>query len=97
MSIKADLQRPPETGRPIIGQEIDAPERFAPDTRHMVLFDVITEDDPAGDGGGRVRVFLTDEGYGQTLDAQERGELRIVHHVRVNRGFLFLDMECDRG
>jgi hypothetical protein len=45
----------------------------------------------------RIRVFLTDEGYGQALESQGRGEVRIVRHARVCKGGLHFDApECDR-
>jgi hypothetical protein len=62
MSIKSQLQPAPERGKPIVGQEVTALERFLEDTRHMIIFDVLTWDCPVGDKGERVRVFLTDEG-----------------------------------
>jgi hypothetical protein len=98
MSIRSQLRESPEQGKPIGGQDIDAPERFAPDTRHMVVYDTITEDSPAGDVGERVRVFLTDEGYGQVLESEGRGQVRIVRHARVRKGDLsYAAPEHDRA
>ena len=45
------------------GHEYMALERFADDTRHMIIFDVLTKDSPVGWQGERTRLFLTDEGY----------------------------------
>ena len=86
MSIKNQLHAAPERGKKITGQDEMALERFAEDTRHMIIFDVITWDCPVGDMGERVRIFLTDEGYSQALQSQERGEMKIVRHARVRRG-----------
>jgi len=58
MSIKQQLHQPGR-GKKITGQEIDALERFAEDTRHMIVFDVLTWDCPVGDKSERVRIFLT--------------------------------------
>lgn len=37
--------------------------RFAEDTRHMIIFDTLTADSPVGWKGERSRAFLTEEGY----------------------------------
>jgi hypothetical protein len=92
MSIKAELRQPPAQGKSISGQDIEALERFAQDTRHMIVLDVLTWDCPVGEKGGRVRVFLTDEGYKQALESQGRGEMKIVRHARVRRGNLTYDV-----
>lgn len=91
MSIKEQLQNTPERGKEITGHELMALERFAEDTRHMILFDVLTWDCPVGDKGNRVRIFLTDEGYRQALESEGRGEMKIVRHARVRRSDIFYD------
>lgn len=89
MSIKDQLHVAPERGRKIVGHEEMALERFAEDTRHMIIFDVITWDCPVGDKGERVRIFLTDEGYKKALESEGRGEMKIVRRARVRRGDIF--------
>jgi len=91
MSIKEQLQNTPERGNEITGHELMALERFAEDTRHMIVFDVLTWDCPVGDKGNRVRIFLTDAGYKQALESEGRGEMNIVRHARVRRGDIFYD------
>lgn len=54
------------------GHEYMALERFADDTRHMIIFDVLTKDSPVGWQGERTRLFLTDEGYRKSLENQEK-------------------------
>ena len=56
------------------GHEYMALERFADDTRHMIIFDVLTKDSPVGWQGERTRLFLTDEGYRKSLENQEKGQ-----------------------
>jgi len=87
-SIRADLQTT-GCGKEITGHELMALERFAEDTRHMIVFDVITWECPVGGKGERVRIFLTDKGYNQALQSQERGEMKIKRHARVRKGELF--------
>jgi len=91
MSIKSQLQQKPEHGKKITGQDIMALERFAEDTRHMIVYDVLTWDCPVGDKGERVRIFLTDEGYAKARESEGRGEMKIVRHARVRRGDIFYD------
>ena len=78
-------------GRNITGHDLMDIARFSEDTRHMIIFDVITWACPVGDNGECVRVFLTDKGYTKALQSQERGEMKIIRHARVRRGDLFFD------
>ena len=64
-----------------------APERYAPDTRHMVILNVVK--DYAGyKPGGRVRQFLTDEGYNEAVTADAQGNVKIIRHATVRMGEL---------
>ena len=47
--------------------------RFAEDTRHMIIFDVLTDDSPVGWKGERTRIFLTEEGYQKSLQNRSWG------------------------
>ena len=55
------------------GHEYMDLQRFAEDTRHMIIFDVLTNDSPVGWKGERTRLFLSDTGYEKALDSQEKG------------------------
>ena len=68
------------------GHDIMALERFDPEVRHMVIFDVLSGDSPVGDKGDRMRLFLTDVGYGKFKDRQEKGEIRIQNHAKAAPG-----------
>lgn len=65
--------------------------RFADDTRHMIIFDVLTNDSPIGWKGERTRVYLTEEGYQKSLKNQELGHIKIISHARVVKGNLYYD------
>ena len=86
-----DQLKQPGRGKEIKGQDIMDFQRFAEDTRHMLIFDVLSWDCPVGDKGERIRIFLTDTGYKQALDSEGRGEMKIVRHARVSNGYLFFD------
>ena len=90
MSIKEKLKEPGRNTN-ITGHEIMALERFAPDTRHMIIFDVLKWECPVGDKDKRVRIFLTDEGYKQALESEGCGEINIIRHAHIWKGDIFFD------
>lgn len=73
------------------GHDIMALERFDPDTRHMIVFDVLSHDSPMGWKGEKMRLFLTEAGYGKALENQEKGYIRIRNHAKVHGGNLTYD------
>ena len=73
------------------GHEYMDLERFAEDTRHMIIFDVLTDDSPMGWKGERTRLFLTEAGYQKSLENQEKGHIKILSHAKVRQGHLYYD------
>lgn len=73
------------------GHEYMALERFADDTKHMIIFDVLTNDSPVGWKGERTRLFLTDAGYQKSLENEKKGHIKILSHARVTHGDLHYD------
>ena len=73
------------------GHEYMDLQRFAEDTRHMIIFDVLTNDSPVGWKGERTRLFLSDTGYEKALDSQEKGQFKILSHAKVRQGNLHYD------
>lgn len=65
--------------------------RFADDTRHMIIFDVLTKNSPIGWKGERTRAYLNEEGYQKSLKNQELGHIKIISHAKVSRGNLHYD------
>ena len=65
--------------------------RFDENTRHMLVFDVLSHDSPVGFKGERMRLFLSDEGHKRALVSEERGEVKIINHARVLSGNLHYD------
>ncbi|WP_101696224.1 DUF5720 family protein [Clostridium minihomine] len=81
-----------KSGEPVLaGHDIMALERFGEDTRHMIVFDVLSHSSPVGDKGERMRLFLTDAGYKKALESQSRGECKILKHAKVFKGDIFYD------
>ena len=66
-------------------------QRFAEDTRHMIIFDVLTDDSPVGWKGERTRLFLSDTGYEKAMDSQAKGQIKILSHAKVRQGNLHYD------
>ena len=73
------------------GHDIMALERFDPEVKHMIVFDVLSGDAPVGDKGDKMRLFLTDAGYQKFLDSQDRGEVKLKNHANVSCGHLHYD------
>ena len=65
------------------GHDIMALERFDPEVRNMVVFEVLSGDSFVGDKGDRMRLFLTDAGYRKFQERQEKVEIKIQEHLKV--------------
>ena len=52
------------------GHSILALERFMDETRHMIIFDVLSWKSPVGEKGERLRLFLSDVGYAKAPPRQ---------------------------
>jgi hypothetical protein len=88
-NIKEQLKGHAQPG--ITGHDITDILRFAEDTRHMIVFDVLMRECPVGDRGERIRIFLSDDGYRQAKESEGRGEMKIICHARVRKGYLSYD------
>lgn len=53
------------------GHSILALERFMDETRHMIIFDVLSWKSPVGEKGERLRLFLSDVGICQGAGIRE--------------------------
>ena len=68
------------------GHSILALERFMDETRHMIIFDVLSWKSPVGEKGERLRLFLSDVGYAKAQASERRGEIKIRKHADVIEG-----------
>ena len=71
------------SARELKGHNILAVERFQDSTRWMVEFAVRKPRTPYGSPGDEVRLFLTEDGYRQALDAQRSQQIKIKRHAHV--------------
>lgn len=76
---------------PVTGHDLLAVERFHDDTRHMIEFQVLSEDNPADTQEACVRQFLTEEAYAKALQDQETGRIRIYKHANIIEGHILPD------
>ena len=65
--------------------------RFDENTRHMIIFHVLTHDSPVGDKGDRMRLFLSEKGYRKALENEKDGNIQILSHAKVVQGNLIYD------
>ena len=77
--------------RKLEGHDIMALERFDPEVKHMIIFDVLSGESPIGDKGHRMRLFLTEAGYKKAVESQDRSFIRILNHAKVSQGHLRYD------
>ena len=63
----------------IRGHDLLAVERFRDDTRHMIEFEVLKDDNLIALRGETARLFLNERGYQRALQSQELGE----NHISV--------------
>ena len=73
------------------GHGILALERFMDETRHMIIFDVLTWESPVGDKGERLRLFLSDEEYAKAQASEKCGEIKIRKHAAIIEGHILDD------
>lgn len=73
------------------GHEYMGLNRFADDTKHMIIFDVISEDCNWGERGDRMRLFLNEGGYSKALAFEKDGQIKIKSHAKVKEGNLCYD------
>lgn len=57
--------------------------RFAEDTRHMIIFDVCSNQCMWGDKGDRMRLYLNEEGYEKALGFVKDSHIKIRTHAKV--------------
>ena len=74
------------SARELKGHNILAVERFQDSTRWMVEFAVRKPRTHYGSPGDEVRLFLTEEGYRQALDAQRGQQIKIKRYAHVVEG-----------
>ena len=79
------------SARELKGHSILAVERFRDNTRWMIEFSVLRSGS-YGSPGDEMRLFLTEDGYRQALDAQRSQQIKIKRYAHVVEGHI-LDFE----
>ena len=80
----------------IRGHDLLAVERFRDDTKHMIIFDVLSRDSPMGEKDQRLRLFLNNEGYAKAQEFQRKGEIKILRHASIIEGHIVPDKKSKR-
>ena len=75
------------SARELKGHNILAVERFQDSTRWMIEFSVLRSGS-YGSPGDEMRLFLTEDGYRQALDAQRSQQIKIKRHAHVVEGHI---------
>ena len=75
------------SARELKGHNILAVERFRDNTRWMIEFSVLRPGS-YGSPGDEIRLFLTEDGYRQALDAQRSQQIKIKRHAHVVEGHI---------
>ena len=60
--------------------------RFDDATKHMIIFDVLTDESPVGWKGERNRLYLSDVGYQKALDNQKSWQYQDYQPCRSCQG-----------
>lgn len=85
------IERQKSGAEKLRGHDILDLNRFSEDTRHMVVFVVISDKSCAGSKGDKMRLFLTDKGYEKFLMEQRDGHVLLKNHAKVRNGHLIYD------
>ena len=72
----------------IRGHDLLVVERFRDDTRYMVEFEVLEDDNLIALRGETARLFLSEQGYQKVLHSQELGKIHITDHALVVEGHI---------
>lgn len=87
MSIRNEIKHGSKI-KEIRGHDVMDLQRFAADTKHMIIFDVLTPESEVGTNGERLRAFLSDDGYERAERIEDRGDIIIIRRYRVHKGDL---------
>ena len=68
--------------------------RFDENTRHMIIFHVLTHDSPVGDKGDKMRLYLSDKGYQKALENTQLFNLLCEKADDVYGGRLPVHVRC---
>lgn len=80
----------------IYGHDLLAVERFNDTTHHMIIFDILSRNNPYGEKGQRMRLFLTDYEYSQAQTSHKQREIKILRHASIIEGHIVPDKKRKR-
>jgi len=80
----------------IKGHSLLALERYSDVTRHMIEFDITSDNLPEGRRGERHRRFLTDAEYVDLRNRQKRREIKIRRYAHVTEGNIIYERKSKK-
>lgn len=80
----------------IRGHNLLCVERFKDATHHMIIFDILSRNNPYGEKGTRMRLFLSDYEYAQAQAAHKQREIKILRHASIIEGHIVPDKKRKR-
>ena len=80
----------------IHGHDLLCVERFLDATKHMIIFDIHSQDSTYGNKGQRIRLFLTEQEYFRAEDAHKHREIKILQHYSIIEGHIIPDKRRKR-
>ena len=66
------------------------------ETRHMIIFDVLSWKSPVGEKGERLPRFISDVCYAQSQASERRGVIKVRKHAAVIEGHILPDRKKRR-
>ena len=80
----------------LLGHDLIGWERFMKEAHHMIILEILNDNNPVGHKGECYRFFLSDEGYKNAKLSEKRGEIKIKSHASVFCGKLYPDKKIQK-
>ena len=80
----------------LLGHDLMGWERFMKEAHHMIILEILNDNNPVGHKGECYRFFLSDEGYKNAKLSEKRGEIKIKSHASVFCGKLYPDKKIQK-
>lgn len=80
----------------IHGHDLLCVKRFQDNTKHMIVFDIHSQNSPYGDKGQRVRLFLNDQEYYNFQIAHKQKDIKILQHFSIIEGHIIPEKKLKR-
>lgn len=76
------------------GDAYFSPIRYFDSTKHMLIFDVLSENSQLGEKGQRKRMYMSEDTFQKARQEKSVGHLKFISHACVCKGNLYYDRGC---